>query len=72
MTNKKIEIVLEKELYNDLKETCLVLKNINVFGKKYKSVSDQEIGAIISLALKQKEFRESLQSIKELAKNGTK
>lgn len=72
MTNKKIEIVLEKELYNELKETCLVLKNINVFGKKYKLVSDEEIGAIISLALKQKEFRESLQKIKELAKNGTK
>lgn len=72
MTTKKIEIILEKELYNSLKETCLVLKNINVFGKKYKSVSDEEIGSIISLALKQKEFRESLQKIKELAKNGTK
>lgn len=72
MTTKKIEIALEKELYNELKETCLVLKNINVFGKKYKMVSDEEIGAIISLALKQKEFRESLQKIKELAKNGTK
>ena len=72
MTTKKIEIALEKELYCELKETCLALKNINVFGKKYKMVSDEEIGAIISLALKQKEFRDALRSIKELTKNGSK
>ena len=72
MTTKKIVIALEKELYNELKETCLALKNINLFGKKYKTVNDEEIGAIISLALKQKEFRDALKSIKELTQNGSK
>ena len=72
MKHKEITIKLDKEIYNQLKEVCLTLKNVNVFGTKYKTINDEEIGALISLALKQKEMQKSLQSIKEIIKNGTK
>lgn len=72
MKQKEITIQLDKELYKELKDACLVLKNVNVFGTKYKTISDDEIGALISLALKQQEFRQSLKNIKEMAQNGTK
>lgn len=72
MKQKEITIQLDKELYKELKDACLALKNVNVFGTKYKTISDDEIGALISLALKQQEFRQSLKNIKEMAQNGTK
>ena len=72
MKQREITIKLDKEMYNELKEVCLALKNVNVFGTKYKTISDEEIGALISLALKQKEMQKSLQSIKEIINNGSK
>ena len=72
MKQREITIKLDKEIYNQLKEVCLALKNVNVFGTKYKTISDEEIGALISLALKQKEMQKSLQSIKEIINNGSK
>ena len=72
MKHKEITIKLDKETYNELKDVCLALKNVNVFGTKYKTINDEEIGALISLTLKQKETQKSLQSIKEIIKNGTK
>ena len=72
MKQKEITIKIDKEIYNELKDVCLALKNINVFGTKYKTISDQEIGALISLTLKQKEMQKSLQSIKEIINNGRK
>ena len=72
MKNKEITIKLDKETYNELKDVCLALKNVNVFGTKYKTITDEEIGALISLTLKQKEMQKSLQSIKEVINNGRK
>ena len=72
MKQKEITIKLDKEIYNQLKEVCLALKNVNVFGTKYKTISDEEIGALIGLTLKQNEFQKSLQSIKEIISNGSK
>ena len=72
MKQKEITIKLDKELYTELKNVCLALKNVNVFGTKYKTISDEEIGALISLSLKQNEFMKSLQSIKEMINNGNK
>ena len=72
MKHKEITIKLDKEIYNQLKEVCLALKNVNVFGTKYKTIKEEEIGALISLALKQKEMQKSLQSIKEIINNGSK
>lgn len=72
MKQKEITIKLDKDIYNELKEVCLALKNVNVFGTKYKTISDEEIGALISLALKQKEMQKSFQSIKEIINNGSK
>ena len=72
MKHKEITIKLDKDIYNQLKEVCLALKNVNVFGTKYKTISDEEISALISLTLKQKEFQKALQSIKEVINNGRK
>lgn len=72
MKHKEITIKLDKEIYNELKDVCLALKNVNVFGKKYKTINDEEIAALLSLALKQKEMQKSLKSIKEIIENGTK
>ena len=72
MKNKEITIKLDKETYSELKDVCLALKNVNVFGTKYKTISDEEIGALIGLTLKQKEMQKSLQSIKEVINNGRK
>lgn len=72
MKQKEITIKLDTQTYKELKATTLALKNVNIFGTKCNSVSDEEIGSLISLALKQKEFIETLRELKEKALNGVK
>lgn len=64
---KEITIKLNTTTYKELKQTALALKNVNIFGTKYKTIEDEEIAGLISLALKQKEFIETLKELKEKA-----
>lgn len=72
MKHKELTITLTKEVYTELKDTCLALKNVNILGTKYKSVSDDEIAQLISLALKQNDFRKTLKDLKDKAEYGVK
>lgn len=64
---KEITIKLNTTTYKELKQTALALKNVNIFGTKYKTIEDEKIAGLISLALKQKEFIETLKELKEKA-----
>lgn len=69
---KQIKINVSNEDYKLICKHILTLKNINVQGKTYKSVSEEDITGILSSVWKQSNATQLLQKTTDGDKNGTK